>query len=248
MALKAHSLIRLSAKFSLIINLLSCRRLRLHFWKPYHLLGRGIKVFLSIGAENNYNYDIPTAAYAEEFANYLWEHFLGGQHGLLGSATIDGNGIDFFIKHNTPDHVDDLAKKLTELREENNAKFYLSASPNCEYDNEPYLSPAIKNGRFDYIWVQFYNKQYKLCEYDEEYNDPVYLFRTWNTWSSDIPSNSVLFLGLSASDNAVLNGGYIKPEALKNDGLPTIKQASNYGGVMLWNRYYDVLNDPSYSE
>ncbi|KAI4313439.1 hypothetical protein L6164_026422 [Bauhinia variegata] len=167
---------------------------------------QGIKVLLSLGGEYTYLYDIPSEEFAKDFATYLYDNFLSGQSGPVGSVTLDG--IDFFIKNGKPDYVDYLAAELIGLRESNN----------------------------------------KTCTYDERYNDTSNLFRSWNTWSSSIPSKSLLFLGIPANPEGTLNGGYIDPDLLKSDVLPTIKQSSNYGGVMLWNRYYDTLTDPSYSD
>ncbi|KAI4313438.1 hypothetical protein L6164_026421 [Bauhinia variegata] len=206
---------------------------------------QGIKVLLSLGGEYTYLYDIPSAEFATEFATYLYDNFLSGQSGPVGSVTLDG--IDFFIKHGHPDYVDSLAAELIALRESNNKSFYLSASPNCP-SQDAYLGTGIENGRFDYIWVHFYNEQYRTCTYDDRFNETGNLFSSWNTWSSSIPSKSLLFLGIPANPEGTLNGGYIEPDLLKSDVLPTIKQSSNYGGVMLWNRYYDTSTDPSFSD
>ncbi|TKY45969.1 Hevamine-A protein [Spatholobus suberectus] len=42
-----------------------------------------------------------------------------------------------------------------------------------------------------------------------------------------------------------LRDKYITPEALISEVLPIAKHASNYGGVMIWNRYFDIKNDYS---
>ncbi|KAK4847977.1 hypothetical protein QYF36_007772 [Acer negundo] len=38
---------------------------------------------------------------------------------------------------------------------------------------------------------------------------------------------------------AAQSGGFIQPDALASEFLPTIKNSQNYGGVMLWSRLYD---------
>ncbi|XP_054816157.1 hevamine-A-like [Prosopis cineraria] len=44
----------------------------------------------------------------------------------------------------------------------------------------------------------------------------------------------------TASDSPVAaSNGYISPEKLKSEVLPKVKESSNFGGVMIWNRYYD---------
>ncbi|GAB4858368.1 hypothetical protein Ancab_009840 [Ancistrocladus abbreviatus] len=52
-----------------------------------------------------------------------------------------------------------------------------------------------------------------------------------------VDANQV-FLGISAT-TGVAGSGYIPPDVLIARVLPTIKQSSKYGGVMLWNRSFD---------
>lgn len=118
-------------------------------------------------------------------------------------------------------------------------KIYLSSSPQCVYPDY-YLGDAIGTGLFDYIWVEFYNSN--PCIYSSGSEDATNLLNAWKEWTSNVP-NSLIFLGLPASDKAV--PGYISPEDLKSKVLPTAKKASNYGGVMVWDRNYDKLTNYS---
>ncbi|KAI4348050.1 hypothetical protein L6164_008811 [Bauhinia variegata] len=54
-------------------------------------------------------------------------------------------------------------------------------------------------------------------------------------------------MGLPANPSAA-GSGYIPPADLISTVLPYVKQASNYGGVMLWSRYWDIQTNPSYSD
>ncbi|MCI59835.1 acidic endochitinase-like, partial [Trifolium medium] len=44
---------------------------------------------------------------------------------------------------------------------------------------------------------------------------------------------------------AALSGGYITPHDLITKVLPHIKKTSNYGGIVLWDRFNDVGNNYS---
>ncbi|KAJ0052112.1 hypothetical protein Pint_00520 [Pistacia integerrima] len=122
---------------------------------------------------------------------------------------------------------DELAKALSGF----NQKVYLSAAPQCPYP-DAWVGGALSTGLFDYIWVQFYNNN--PCEYSGNGDS---LKSSWNQWTSNQPSSQV-FLGLPASPEAA-GSGYIAPDVLNSQILPSIKTSSNYGGVMLWSRYHD---------
>lgn len=162
-----------------------------------------------------------------QVANYLWNNFLGGQSSSrpLGDAVLDG--IDFDIEGGTTQNWDELAKALSGF----NPKVYLSAAPQCPYP-DAWMGGALSTGLFDYIWVQFYNNN--PCEYSGNGDN---LKNSWNQWTSNQPSSQI-FLGLPASPEAA-GSGYIAPDVLNSQILPSIKTSSNYGGVMLWSRQYD---------
>ncbi|GAB4858385.1 hypothetical protein Ancab_009856 [Ancistrocladus abbreviatus] len=56
-------------------------------------------------------------------------------------------------------------------------------------------------------------------------------------WWITVDANQV-FLGIPVATGAA-GSGYIPPDVLIAQVLPSIKQSSKYGGVMLWNRYFD---------
>ncbi|KAF3340088.1 hevamine-A-like protein [Carex littledalei] len=53
-----------------------------------------------------------------------------------------------------------------------------------------------------------------------------------------------IFVGLPAS-SAAAGSGYIPPNILNSQVLPVVKSSPKYGGIMLWSRYYDGLNNYS---
>jgi chitinase len=166
-------------------------------------------------------------------ADYLWNNFLGGESDSrpLGDAVLDG--IDFDIEAaGTNEHWDELAEFLSEYSQQR--KVYLTAAPQCPFPDY-YLGAALNTGLFDYVWVQFYNNA--PCEYRDNADN---LKRSWDQWVSSIQADQI-FLGLPAAP-AAAGSGYIPPDVLISEVLPYVKGSSKYGGVMLWNRYYDILN------
>ncbi|THU70736.1 hypothetical protein C4D60_Mb08t28100 [Musa balbisiana] len=192
---------------------------------------QGIKVLLSLGGASG-SYSLSSSDDAASVATYLWDNYLGGSSGSrpLGDAVLDG--IDFDIEHGGPDHYDELAKQLSDLGSQAGTKVYLSAAPQCPYPDQS-LGNALQTGLFDYVWVQFYNNP--SCDYSSGVSG---LSSAWGTWTSSL-SSSTVFLGLPASPDAA-GSGYIPPNDLTSQVLPAINTASNYGGIMLWSRYYDL--------
>ncbi|KAK0582214.1 hypothetical protein LWI29_022917 [Acer saccharum] len=189
---------------------------------------QGIKVMLSLGGASG-SYSLSSADNAREVATYLWNNFLGGQSDSrpLGDAVLDG--IDFDIEVGSNQHWDELARALSEFSQQK--KVYLSAAPQCPFP-DAMLGGALGTGLFDYVWVQFYNNP--GCQYSGNADN---LKSSWNQWTSSLSSGQV-FLGLPAAPEAA-GGGFIQPDALASEVLPTIKNSPNYGGVMLWSRQYD---------
>lgn len=199
----------------------------------------GIKVMLSIGGGVG-SYYLTSAEDAEQVAAYLWNNFLGGQSSSsrpLGDAVLDG--IDFDIEGGTNQHWDDLAKYLSGYSSQGN-KVYLTAAPQCPFP-DAWLGGALQTGLFDYVWVQFYNNP--PCQYNS--GNIGNLVDAWKQWTSGIPAAEIL-LGLPASPDAA-GSGFIPVENLISQVLPAIKGSDNYGGVMLWSRYYDDISGYSSS-
>ncbi|KAL5573939.1 hypothetical protein UlMin_023536 [Ulmus minor] len=190
---------------------------------------KGVKVILSIGGGAG-SYYLTSAEDARQVATYLWNNFLGGSSSSrpLGDAILDG--IDFDIEGGTNQHWDDLARYLSGYSKKGK-KVYLTAAPQCPFP-DAWVGGALKTGLFDYVWVQFYNNP--PCQYS---GDITNLENAWKQWTSDIPATKI-FLGLPAAP-AAAGSGFIPVADLTSKVLPAIKGSSNYGGVMLWSKYYD---------
>ncbi|XP_027171280.1 acidic endochitinase-like [Coffea eugenioides] len=190
---------------------------------------RGIQVLLSLGGAPN----LSSRDDAKEVASYLYNNFLGGEseNRPLGDAVLDG--IDFHIQAGRRDFLDDLAKALSEYRT-TERRVHLSAAPQCSYPDY-YLDAATRTGLFDYVWVQFYNNP--PCQYSM--GNANNLINSWSSHWASHPGVNKLFLGLPASPEAAPSGGYIPHRMLIREVLPQVQDYPNYGGVMLWNVYYD---------
>ncbi|KAK6260601.1 Glycoside hydrolase family 18 [Theobroma cacao] len=191
---------------------------------------QGIKVLLSLGGGAG-SYVLSSPEDARQVADYLWNNFLGGQSSSrpLGNAVLDG--IDFDIEGGTTQYWDELAKALSGFGQQSQKKLYLSAAPQCPFP-DAWLDGAIRTGLFDFVWVQFYNNP--PCQYSGDANN---LINAWNNQWTTIQAGQV-FLGLPAAPEAA-GGGYIPPDVLTSQVLPSIKASPKYGGVMLWSRQYD---------
>ncbi|CAL9040638.1 unnamed protein product [Musa banksii] len=188
-----------------------------------------VKVMLSLGGAIG-KYRLVSKEEAREVAHYIWNNFLVGSSSNrpLGNAVLDE--VDFDIEGGSRDHWDDLPRCLKAYSTPER-KVYLSATPQCPMPDY-FLQPAIDTGLFDYLWVQFYNN---YCRYS---GNVATFEQIWNRWTS--MNVSKVFLGVPASHQAA-GGGFVRPAELITQVLPIVKRSEKYGGIMLWNRYHNVL-------
>lgn len=119
-------------------------------------------------------------------------------------------------------------------------KIYLTGAPQCPFPDR-LMGSALNTKRFDYVWIQFYNNP--PCSYSS--GNTQNLFDSWNKWTTSIAAQK-FFLGLPAAPEAA-GSGYIPPDVLTSQILPTLKKSRKYGGVMLWSKFWDDKNGYSSS-
>nr|KYP44333.1 Basic endochitinase [Cajanus cajan] len=182
---------------------------------------RGTKVMLFIGGG--------TLCHPQMRPDFIWNNFLGGNSNSrpFGDAILDG--VDFDIEGGEPHYVA-LANKLHEHYVASKRKFYLTAAPQCPFQNN-ILHNALATGLFDHVWIQFYNNP--QCEFT---SNPNGFKSAWNQWTTSIKAGK-FFVGLPAS-HAAATTGFVPSQVLINQLLPIVR-SPKYGGVMLWDRYYD---------
>ncbi|KAJ6373678.1 hypothetical protein OIU78_029375 [Salix suchowensis] len=158
----------------------------------------------------------------------------GGQSSSrpLGDAVLDG--VDFDIEQGSALYWEDLARFLSKYGNRGR-KVYLAAAPQCPFPDRN-LGTALNTGLFDYVWVQFYNN--RPCQYSS--GNTTNLLNSWNRWTSSIDAGKI-FLGLPAAPSAA-GSGYVPPDVLTSQILPVIKKSPEYGGVMLWSKFWDDQN------
>lgn len=200
-----------------------------------HCQSKFIVVLLSIGGGGN-QYSLPSSQSAADVADNLWNAHLGGSRkGVFrpfGDAVVDG--IDFFIEQGSPDHYDELARRLYSYNKNYRGRVgvRLTATPRCAYPDWR-VEKALQTGLFERIHVRFYDDA--KCSYNHGGLSAV--MEQWNRWTARYPGSQV-YLGLAAANVPGKNDNvFIK--SLYYDLLPNVQKANNYGGIMLWDRYYD---------
>ena len=150
----------------------------------------------------------------------------------FGDAVLDG--VNFDIEgdgRGDPENYAVLAKKLAELSNQAGRQFYLTAAPQCPLPDK-YHNAALSTGLFDSVFVQFYNNG--QCQFDSGNFQS-----SWNQWTNSINARK-FYVGLPAAPEG--GSGYVAPETVINQVLPSVKNSAKYGGVMVWNRDLDNKN------
>ncbi|KAF0929760.1 hypothetical protein E2562_024448 [Oryza meyeriana var. granulata] len=201
-----------------------------------HCQSKGVLVLLSIGGGGK-DYSLPSSQSAADVADNIWNAHLGGSRkGVFrpfGDAAVDG--VDFFIDQGAPDHYDELVRRLDGYN-----RFYrggrkgvrLTATPRCAYPDWR-VERALQTELFERIHVRFYDDA--KCSYNR--GGLAGVMEQWNRWTARYPRSQV-YLGLAAANVPGKNDS-VHPMALYDDLLPNVQKARNYGGVMLWDRFYD---------
>ncbi|OEL22660.1 Xylanase inhibitor protein 1 [Dichanthelium oligosanthes] len=202
---------------------------------------RNVTVLLSVGGDGD-RYSLPTARAARDVADHLWHAYLGGgRRGVFrpfGDAALDG--VDFYIDHGGAENYDALARRLAGYRYDGRhgskkKAVLLTATPRCMDGGEGMagVDAALATGLFRRIHVRFYNDT--MCSFSVREKRPFY--GSWLGWTERYPEAKV-YVGLPAAPDAA-SDGWVEPKAVFLEVMPLVQDTANYGGVMLWNRYYD---------
>uniref|UniRef100_A0A0D3HQ70 GH18 domain-containing protein n=1 Tax=Oryza barthii TaxID=65489 RepID=A0A0D3HQ70_9ORYZ len=180
-------------------------------------------------------YSLPTAKSAQDVAEHLWHAYLGGgRRGVsrpFGDAVLDG--VDVYVDRGRWGHYDELARRLRSFGREKPA-VRLTASPACSlalFDDEVETMKTLS--LFERLHVRFYNES--SCDYN--YFETRPFWGAWRTWTSRFPAARV-HVGWPAMEEM---SGFVDPQMLRQSVLSSVQDDANYGGVMLWDRYYDKV-------
>ncbi|KAK0204637.1 glycoside hydrolase family 18 protein [Desarmillaria ectypa] len=169
---------------------------------------------------------------AEQFAQTIWDLFLGGSSNTrpFGDAVLDG--IDLDIEGGGSTGFVAFVNKIRSLASGANKKYYVTAAPQCPFP-DAYLGSVLNSVEFDAIYVQFYNNWCGLQNYD---NANAWNFATWDNWAKNTSPNPnvKVYIGAPASSTAA-GSGYVNAATLANIVTQTRSQYSSFGGVMFWD-------------
>ncbi|CAL4993438.1 unnamed protein product [Urochloa decumbens] len=198
-----------------------------------HCQSAGISISLSIRG----NHSLPNKQSALDLFDHIWNAYLCGSHkGVrrpFGDAVLDG--VDLFFEQGIPaKNYDVLARELAKHSNGGVTKkpIRLTATLPCGFIiHHTNGGVVITTGIYERIHVRFFDDD----DHTDHYNS--YSEDAWDSWTAAYPSSRI-FLGLPASQEAAKEG-YLYPKSLYYGVLPVVQKAANYGGVMLWDRYYD---------
>uniref|UniRef100_A0A0D9VUH0 GH18 domain-containing protein n=1 Tax=Leersia perrieri TaxID=77586 RepID=A0A0D9VUH0_9ORYZ len=200
---------------------------------------KNVTVLLSIGGDGDH-YSIPTPKSARDVADHLWHAYLaGGRRSVLrpfGDAVLDG--VDLYIDHGGSANYDVLVRRLAGYSNGDGGgkrrPVILTATVKCMDGQETSGEEAVAaTGLIGRIHVRFYGD--RMCSYESSERRPFY--GSWLGWTARYTNTSV-YVGLPAAWNAA-SDGWIDPAEMVSHALPLVQGTANYGGVMLWNRYFD---------
>lgn len=197
-----------------------------------HCQSKGILVLLSVGgpAAAGYSYSLPTPQSAADLADHLWSAYLNGSRAGVrrpfGDAALDG--VDLYIDRGgggAADRYDELARRLR-----GRGVATLTATVRCAYPEDPSVDAALATGLFARVHVRLYG-DLKCTWADRE---------AWEKWAAAYPASRV-FVGVVAAPEADKDA-YMFQKDLYYNVLQFAEKAPNYGGIMIWDRYYDKIN------
>ncbi|KAL5203587.1 hypothetical protein ABZP36_008458 [Zizania latifolia] len=109
----------------------------------------------------------------------------------------------------------------------------LTASPVCSLALMDDERTMRKLEVFERLHVRFYNES--SCDYN--YFETRPFWGAWITWSSRFPKARV-YVGWPASEEM---SGFVDPQTIRQSVRWSVQDVANYGGVMIWERYYDKM-------
>ncbi|XP_006663119.2 xylanase inhibitor protein 2 [Oryza brachyantha] len=194
-----------------------------------HCQSKGVTVLLSIGGQGG-DYSLPTNQSATDVADNLWNAYLGGHRAGVprpfgGDAAVDG--IDFFIDQGGADHYEDLARILNGYNKQYRGRVgvLLTATARCAYPDRR-LEKALATGLFARIHVRMFGDA--QCTMSPRYS--------WEKWAAAYPGSKV-YIGLVASPEQ--DSAWMFQKDLYYEMLQFVRKLPNYGGMAIYDRYYD---------
>ncbi|KAJ3744211.1 glycoside hydrolase [Lentinula detonsa] len=169
---------------------------------------------------------------AEDFADLIWDLFLGGTSTTrpFGDAVLDG--IDLDIEGGGTTNFAAFVTRIRTLAEGASKPYYITGAPQCPFPDAN-LDTVLNAVGFDAVYVQFYNN---YCEVSNFNVAGDWDFSSWDNWAKTTsPNPSVkVYVGAPASSTAATNG-YVDATTLDSILQTTKATYSSFGGAMLWD-------------
>ncbi|KAJ3537979.1 hypothetical protein NM688_g6586 [Phlebia brevispora] len=202
-------------------NLLNCQFLAQNI---ENCQAKGKLVTISLGGDSRSN-NFSSDQQAQQFADTIWNLFLGGSSGTrpFGNAVLDG--VDLDIEGGSTAHY---VAFVNQLRSHMNG----ASKQQCPFP-DAYLGSVIDQVGFDALYVQFYNNN---CAVSNYYSPGDWDFGTWDNWAkTQSPNRNIkIYMGVAASSTAA-HQGYVDIGTLTPIIQQTKSQYSSFGGVMMWD-------------
>ncbi|KAJ1937016.1 Chitinase 2, partial [Linderina macrospora] len=122
---------------------------------------KGKKIVLSLGGGGNPAYSLGSSAEGVQFANTVWNMFLGGSHQYrpYGDAVLDG--VDLDIESGAHDGYPAFINQLRTYFNGASKQYIVSAAPQCVYPDSS-LGSTLDSSWIDNNYIQFYNNPCNL--------------------------------------------------------------------------------------
>ncbi|KAG6849009.1 hypothetical protein H0H93_012055 [Arthromyces matolae] len=176
---------------------------------------------------------------AQQFADTIWNLFLGGTSDTrpFGTAVLDG--LDLDIESGTSDHYAAFVNRIRSNASGSSKKYYLTAAPQCVYP-DAHVGTVLDAVAFDAVYVQ-YNNYCGLQNYD---NSNAWNYDTWDNWAKNTAVNKdvKIYIGAPASSTAA-GSGYVDAATLGKIAQETRSKYDSFGGIMLWDMSQAYANN-----
>ncbi|KAG0206603.1 Chitinase 1 [Mortierella sp. GBA30] len=191
---------------------------------------KGKAVVVSIGGVSG-SYSLPDAKAGQDFADRIWDLFLGGSSSTrpFGDAVLDGVDLDLESGQNAG-YVAFIESLRAKFASPGSRPFYITAAPQCPYPDQATMD-ALATSWFDLVWVQFYNNYCGV----HNFNSGLFNFDTWNNWAMNTSKNKNVRILLGVPGGPAAAGSGVIDASELNRILGLIQKYSNFGGVMMWD-------------
>ncbi|KAF9014997.1 class III chitinase [Cyathus striatus] len=179
-------------------------------------------------------------AQATQFAQTIWNLFLGGSSSTrpFGNAVLDG--VDLDIEGGTSTYYATFVNEIRSLSAGASKRYYVTAAPQCVYPDAA-LGGVLNSANFDAIYGMFYNNPCGLQAFGQASG---WDFGLWDNWARTIsPNKNVkVYIGAPASSSAA-GSGYVAIDTLSSIATQMRRSFPSFGGVMLWDASQAYANN-----